>query len=274
MRRPLTIVKSPYRSRSVVSPFGNRPPVRSRRGDVPRPWDAREYGAVGHRPALRLERIDQHNWRAAVAVRVSAEQVRFVAGHQPIALVILAKAYVRPGGLDWEPLAVTSDASVVGIVALAQSAVHTELLHLAIDIERQGQGIGSAATKLVLAHVTVSRPGCREVQLTVHPDNARGQRLYRSVGFSPNGEMREKSPSGRSGWSERRCRSPVRPGQVSSAGLSLSEARSSLITRRRFSSPRFGDTALRALAPWRLGVTSSGYPGDSTCSVGKMLLLT
>lgn len=149
---------------------------------------------MGDPSAFRLEAIDQHNWRAAVAVRVSDDQVRFVAGHQPVALVILAKAYVRPGDLDWEPLAVISDASVVGVVALAHSAGHTELLHLAIDMKRQGQGIGSAAIQLVLAHVTASRPGCQKVWLTVHPDNARAQRLYQRVGFSPSGEMRENEP--------------------------------------------------------------------------------
>jgi diamine N-acetyltransferase len=143
---------------------------------------------------FRLEAINQHNWRAAVAVRVSEDQLRFVAGHQPVALVILAKAYIRPGDIDWEPLAVISDASVVGVVALAHFEGYTELLHLAIDTTRQGQGIGSAAVKLVLAHVAASRAGCQEVRLTVHPDNTRAQRLYRSVGFSPNGAMRENEP--------------------------------------------------------------------------------
>lgn len=67
---------------------------------------------------FRLQAIDQHNWRAAVAVRVSVDQLRFVAGHQPVALVILVKAYVGLGDLDWEPLAVIADASVVGVVGL------------------------------------------------------------------------------------------------------------------------------------------------------------
>ncbi len=91
-----------------------------------------EDDAVDDPPALRLAPIDQHNWRAAVAVQVSPEQVQLVAGHQPVALVILAKAYVRPGDLDWEPLAVTAASSVVGVVALAHARTHTELLHLAI----------------------------------------------------------------------------------------------------------------------------------------------
>ncbi len=164
------------------------------RVDVLRRSDGGEDGAVDEPPPFRLEAIDQHNWRAAVAVRVAADQLRFVAGHEPVALVILAKAYVRAGDLDWEPLAVMSDASVVGVVALAHADRNTELLHLAIDVAKQGQGIGRAAVRLVLAHVAASRPGCQEVRLSVHPDNTRAQRLYRNVGFSPNGETRENEP--------------------------------------------------------------------------------
>ena len=142
-------------------------------------------------PHLRLAPIDQHNWRAAVAVQVSPDQVRFVAGYQPVALVILAKAYVRPGDLDWEPLALISEASVVGVVALAHAREHTDVLHLAIDLAMQGRGVGSAAMELVVAHVAQTRPSTQEVRLTVHPENARAQRLYRSVGFLPNGQIRD-----------------------------------------------------------------------------------
>ncbi len=93
-------------------------------------------------PPLRLALIDQHNWRAALAVQVTPDQLRYVAGHQPVALVILAKAYVRPGDLDWEPLAVTAGASVLGVVALAHASTHTELLHLAVDARSKGKASG------------------------------------------------------------------------------------------------------------------------------------
>ncbi|MBC7373452.1 MAG: GNAT family N-acetyltransferase [Frankiales bacterium] len=140
---------------------------------------------------LRLVPIDQQNWRASLAVKVSPDQLRFVAGYQPVALVILAKAYVRPGDLDWEPLALTSKGVVVGVVALAHSPTRTEMLHLAIDAGTQGRGMGSAAVPLVLTHIGRTRPGCDEVRLTVHPENERAQRLYRSSGFLPNGQMRD-----------------------------------------------------------------------------------
>ncbi len=143
---------------------------------------------------LRLAPLDLHNWRASLAVKVLADQLRFVAGYQPVALVILAKSYVRPGDLDWEPLALTFKGSVVGVVALAHSLTRTELLHLAIDARTQGRGLGSAAMALVLTHISETRPGCEEVSLTVHPENERGQRLYRRSGFLPNGQVRDGEP--------------------------------------------------------------------------------
>jgi len=125
---------------------------------------------------------------------VTPDQLVYVASHQPVALVILAKAYVRAGDLDWEPLAVTAGGPVVGVVALAHANPYTELLHLAVDVAHQGQGVGSAAVELLVAHVVATRPDAEAVRLTVHPENGRAQRLYRSQGFLPNGDVQAGEP--------------------------------------------------------------------------------
>jgi len=125
---------------------------------------------------------------------VTPDQLVYVASHQPVALVILAKAYVRAGDLDWEPLAVTAGGPVVGVVALAHANQYTELLHLAVDVAHQGQGVGSAAVELLVAHVVATRPDAEAVRLTVHPENGRAQRLYRSQGFLPNGDVQAGEP--------------------------------------------------------------------------------
>ena len=143
---------------------------------------------------LRLEPIDRHNWRAALAVQVTPDQLPYVAGHQPVALVILAKAYVRPGDLAWEPLLVTAEASVVAVVALAHAGTYTEMLHLAVDVSQQGQGVGAAVVDLVVAHVLETRPQAAALRLTVHPQNVRAQRLYRSRWFAPTGDVRDGEP--------------------------------------------------------------------------------
>jgi ribosomal protein S18 acetylase RimI-like enzyme len=156
-------------------------------------------GGVEQPCPLTLAPIDRHNWRAALAVEVTPAQLGYVAGHQPVALLILAKAYVGAGDLEWEPLAVTSGPSVVAVVALAHALRHTEVLHLAVDAARQGQGVGSAAVELLVEHVADTRPETEELRLTVHPDNERAQLLYRNRGFLPNGVFRDGEPV----WSRR-----------------------------------------------------------------------
>ena len=144
--------------------------------------------------SLGLAALDCANWRAALAVQVTTAQLPYVAGHQPVALVILAKAHLRLGDLEWEPLAVTSGTSVLAVVALAHARTHSELLHLAVDVAHQGRGVGTAAVMLLVAHVVRTRPDADEVRLTVHPKNAPAQRLYRRCGFSPTGDLHDGEP--------------------------------------------------------------------------------
>jgi len=59
--------------------------------------------------------MDERNWRASLAVEVAPQQLPSVAGYQPVALVILAKAYIRPGDLDWEPVALSAAGSMTHV---------------------------------------------------------------------------------------------------------------------------------------------------------------
>ena len=116
---------------------------------------------------------------------MAPEQLAFVADHQPVALVILAKAYVRPGEREWEPLAIVdAGGQIVGVVALVHSADACEIQHFAIDAARQRQGLGGLALAAIVAHVRLRRPHCREMSLTVHPENHPAQALYSRAGFA------------------------------------------------------------------------------------------
>jgi diamine N-acetyltransferase len=145
--------------------------------------------------SVRVVRIDAGNWRQALEVRVTPEQLAFVADHQPVALVILAKAYVRPGEREWEPLAIVDDAgAIVGVAALVHTGEACEMQHLAIDAARQRQGFGGLALSAIVAHVRLRRPHCREMSLTVHPENHPAQRLYSRAGFADTGVRRDDEP--------------------------------------------------------------------------------
>ncbi len=144
-------------------------------------------------PSRSLVPIDKGNWRAALEVRVTDEQLPMVADHQPVALVILAKAYVQPDDRRWEPLAFVEEAGmVVAVLALAHGEQFTEIVNLAVDAEHQGIGLGTQVVLAVFDHCR--HLGVRSVDLTVNPLNEVAARLYRRVGFAPSGEQRRGEP--------------------------------------------------------------------------------
>ena len=149
---------------------------------------------------LRLELIDATNWRAAVEVRVGDDQLRFVADSQPVALVILAKCYVQPGGRRWEPLLVRTNAGdVVGVFALTHNNGSSELRNFAIDLAYQGRGIGTATVELIIGRLRATEPDCRELIISAHSDNNAAHSAYQAAGLTWNGETRESEPVWRMG---------------------------------------------------------------------------
>lgn len=146
---------------------------------------------------VTLQLITHHNWRAALQLGVHPDQQRFVADYTPIALVVLAKAYVRPGGLEWRPLAIYADDQIVGLIELAcdlQSTSNYWIYHFFIDQRYQGQGYGKAALQLAIDQIKQWFTQCQQINLTVHPDNVRAQQVYVAAGFRPTGDERDGEP--------------------------------------------------------------------------------
>lgn len=150
---------------------------------------------AGPKTSVRIAAIDASNWTSAINVRVTAEQAPFVTTHEPVALLILAKAHVRPDGREWEAVAFVDDACcVVGVTALVHDNEQCEIRHFAIDSGHQGRGVGYLAIAAVIEHVQRTRPLCHELMLTVHPDNGRAQRLYSKAGLIHDGAFRGGQP--------------------------------------------------------------------------------
>ena len=133
--------------------------------------------------------ITRANWRDAAAIRVGEGQLRFIADYEPVALVILSKAFVRIGDLDWWPYLVKHAGYPVGVLTLAderQRNGQIALSHLLIHADRQRSGHGRAALRLVI-DLARQLDGCERLRLTVHPDNHAAIDLYRSEGFTDDG---------------------------------------------------------------------------------------
>jgi [ribosomal protein S18]-alanine N-acetyltransferase len=85
-------------------------------------------------------------------------------------------------------LVAEDDGQLVGYAGLLAAGGQADVLTIAVDTARWGQGVGSALLRQLLAEAT-SR-GCTEVFLEVRADNARAQRLYHWWGFSEIGVRR------------------------------------------------------------------------------------
>jgi diamine N-acetyltransferase len=138
---------------------------------------------------VELVPITRDNWRRAAAVRAANGQLRFVADYEPVALVILSKAFVRVADLDWWPHLIEDAGRAVGVVALVderQMSGGLALFHLLIDADQQRRGYGRAAVRRVVQFAR-DLEDCNRVRLTVHPENRVAIDLYQSEGFIVDG---------------------------------------------------------------------------------------
>ncbi len=148
-------------------------------------------------PTITLREITRENWRATLSLAVYPEQQHFIADHVPIAAIALAKAYIRPDGLMWVPYAIYADAEIVGMIELAYApGSHDQywVYHFFIDQSYQGKGYGRVAFQAFIQLIRELHQDCRQLNLTVHPENIRAQQLYTSIGFQPNGRAMAGEP--------------------------------------------------------------------------------
>jgi diamine N-acetyltransferase len=135
-----------------------------------------------------LRPIKEDNWEEALTLTVRPEQTGFI----PTVAESMAKAYIKPGGLNYDPYAVyTVSGVMIGFLSyLTEDGGDPNIAYLSgffIDKAHQGRGYGRAALRAFLAMVREKQPRCRDVRLTVHPDNVAARALYESMGFAPTG---------------------------------------------------------------------------------------
>jgi ribosomal-protein-alanine N-acetyltransferase len=109
--------------------------------------------------------------------------------------------------------------TLVGYAGLLAAGGQGDVLTIAVDTTRWGQGVGSELLRQLLAEA--KRRACTEVFLEVRADNARAQRLYHWWGFAEVGIRRGYyQPSGMDAIVMRRDLTgpaPAGPGEASAA---------------------------------------------------------
>ena len=139
-------------------------------------------------PTVTTRPVTEANWYTALALDIEPEQRDFT----PAVAISLANAYIQPGGLVYDPMAVYAGATMVGFysfIYLPGDLRHCYLGGFLIDKTYQGRGYGRAALADFLTTVQRRYPQCSDILLSVHPQNARAQQLYTRFGFVKTGDM-------------------------------------------------------------------------------------
>jgi diamine N-acetyltransferase len=132
-----------------------------------------------------LEDVRADNWRACAALEVKPSQQRFVAS---VAYYLALCAY---GESPWHPLAVRTEAEVVGFVMWGVDPADESFWigGLVIDRRHQRRGYGRAVVTQLLERAAAD--GHQEAALSYDPQNTAARSLYARLGFVETGEVED-----------------------------------------------------------------------------------
>ncbi len=138
--------------------------------------------------SVRLREIDEDNWMDIVFLTTEEDEMpRLCESYVPSnALSILQALYEG----TWTVRAVYCGKCPVGFGMYGFNPEHDcyEILRLMIDKKHQGKGFGQIALKIMIEEILETEE-CREIYLSVNPENTKAKRLYEKFGFVFTGEM-------------------------------------------------------------------------------------
>ena len=132
---------------------------------------------------ITLKEIDRENFRRCLGLELHEAQRSYVASN----VFSIAQSKVEP---TFETRAVYDGDEMVGFVMYGydvEDGCHA-VARLMVDKAHQGRGYGRAALVEVIRRLR-AEPGCRQIALSVNPENLPARRLYESLGFVKTGEV-------------------------------------------------------------------------------------
>ena len=133
--------------------------------------------------SVTLRDITRENFNECVRLDVRDDQRTFVASN----VYSIAQTTVEP---TYTAQAVYHGDELVGFCMYGYDADEDCYCvgRLMIDKNHQGRGFGRAAVVEAIRRMR-ERPDCREIALSVAPQNTAAQKLYESLGFVKTGEL-------------------------------------------------------------------------------------
>ena len=135
--------------------------------------------------SVRLEKIDVHNWEAALDLKVSEEHKKFVAPN----VYSIAQAQFYP---SVDAFGVFHHDQMIGFTmyGTVDAGVDDDdnrfwIWRLMIDEDHRGKGYGRQTMDLIIEEARKKGYPC--VVLSTEPENIKGINLYESLGFKATG---------------------------------------------------------------------------------------
>ncbi|MFH0816172.1 MAG: GNAT family N-acetyltransferase [Methanobacteriota archaeon] len=140
--------------------------------------------------AIRFEEITDKNFHECIDLEVHPEQKDcfYFKSNRPN-VMSLAEAHIYK---DHKVLAVYDGETMVGTVFYSPENDFggAWLTRLMIDRRYQGKGHGRRAMEMLIGRIREETHGkCARLGTSYEPDNRIAERLYKSLGFRPSGEL-------------------------------------------------------------------------------------
>lgn len=135
--------------------------------------------------SVTLKDVDKENFKRCVELVVREDQENFVASN----VYSIAQSKVEP---TYTTQAVYDGDEMVGFVMYGYDTDDGGywIARVMIDKNQQGKGYGRAAMEEVVKRLRET-PDCREVALSIEPENEVARKLYESLDFKKTGEVEQ-----------------------------------------------------------------------------------
>jgi diamine N-acetyltransferase len=131
--------------------------------------------------SVTLRDITRDNWQQCIKLEVREDQKGFVSPN----VVSIAQSKFYP---TFTPQAVYHEEEMVGFCLYGYDDEEGcyWVARMMIDKSQQGRGYGRAAMVEAIRRMR-EQPDCREIALSIEPENVAAQKLYESLGFVKTG---------------------------------------------------------------------------------------
>jgi diamine N-acetyltransferase len=132
-----------------------------------------------HQAYCRIVPLDRYNWEACLDIRLLPEQESFV----PSVLFSLAQARFE----NLSPFGIQVEGEMVGMIMYGDFGGICWISRILIHYEHQGKGVGKAAMRQLLEHLT-GKASCKEIRTSYAAHNEAAANFFTLIGFRPISE--------------------------------------------------------------------------------------